>query len=177
MTGNAPANAVVAWRPKPPPLSTPWTHLVGPNNALPEYPRPQMARKHWLNLNGVWDYTGRSGQAVLATLPSENEYHERILVPYPTESALSGIQRHDDQMWYRKVFELPSTWRGQRVLLHFGAVDQIATVWVNNQLVAHHEGGYTEFSADITRALRAGSQQRLTVLVQDRNETNPFPVG
>jgi Glycosyl hydrolases family 2, sugar binding domain/Glycosyl hydrolases family 2/Glycosyl hydrolases family 2, TIM barrel domain len=177
MTGNAPANAVVAWRPKPPPLSTPWTHLVGPNNALPEYPRPQMARTHWLNLNGVWDYTGRSGQAVLATLPSENEYHERILVPYPTESALSGIQRHDDQMWYRKVFELPSTWRGQRVLLHFGAVDQIATVWVNNQLVAHHEGGYTEFSADITRALRAGSQQRLTVLVEDRNETNPFPVG
>src|SRR6476619_6946102 len=142
MTGNAPANAVVAWRPKPPPLSTPWTHLVGPNNALPEYPRPQMARKHWLNLNGVWDYTGRSGQAVLATLPAENEYHERILVPYPTESALSGIQRHDDQMWYRKVFKLPDTWRGRHVLLHFGAVDQIATVWV-----------------------------------EDRNESNPFPVG
>ena len=111
MTGNAPANAVVAWRPKAPPLSTPWTHLVGPNNALPEYPRPQMARTQWLNLNGVWDYTGRSGQAVLAAPPSENEYHERILVPYPTESALSGIQRHDDQMWYRKVFELPSAWR------------------------------------------------------------------
>ena len=175
MTGNAPANAVVAWRPKAPPLSTPWTHLVGPNNALPEYPRPQMARTHWLNLNGVWDYTGRSGKAVLATLPSENEYHERILVPYPTESALSGIQRHDDQMWYRKVFELPSTWRGQRVLLHFGAVDQIATVWVNNQLVAHHEGGYTEFSADITRALRAGSQQRLTVLVAGPQRDQPIP--
>ena len=78
---------------------------MGPNNALPEYPRPQMARTHWLNLNGVWDYTGRSGEAVLATLPSENEYHERILVPYPTESALSGIQRHDDQMWYRKVLQ------------------------------------------------------------------------
>ena len=109
-----------------------------------------------MNLNGVWDYTGRSGQTALAAPPPANEYHEQILVPYPTESALSGIQRHDDQMWYRKVFKLPSTWRGQRVLLHFGAVDQIATVWVNNQQVAHHEGGYTEFSADITRALRPG---------------------
>ena len=130
-----------------------------------------------MNLNGVWEYTGRSGRAALAAPPPANEYRERILVPYPTESALSGIQRHDDQMWYRKVFKLPSTWRGQRILLHFGAVDQIATVWVNNQQVAYHEGGFTEFSADITRALRPGSLQQLTVRVEDRNETNPFPVG
>jgi beta-galactosidase/beta-glucuronidase len=130
-----------------------------------------------MSLNGVWGYTGRSEQAALAAPPPANEYHEQILVPYPTESALSGIQRHDDQMWYRTVFKLPSTWRGRRVLLHFGAVDQIATVWVNNQQVAYHEGGYTEFSADITRALRPGSQQELTVRVEDRNEANPFPVG
>ena len=175
---NAPANAVVEWHGvQSPPLSTPWTHLVGPDNALPEYPRPQMARTRWLNLNGVWDYTGRSGQAALAAPPPAKEYRERILVPYPTESALSGIQRHDDQMWYRKVFKLPGTWRGQRVLLHFGAVDQIATVWVNNQQVAHHEGGYTEFSADITRALRWPGAQEITVRVEDRNESNPFPVG
>jgi hypothetical protein len=130
-----------------------------------------------MSLNGVWGYTGRSEQAALAAPPPANEYHEQILVPYPTESALSGIQRHDDQMWYRTVFKLPSTWRGRRVLLHFGAVDQIATVWVNNRQVAYHEGGYTEFSADITRALRPGSQQELTVRVEDRNEANPFPVG
>jgi hypothetical protein len=142
---NAPANAVVEWHRQSPPLSTPWTELVGPNNALPEYPRPQMARERWMNLNGVWDYTGRPERdasrtkrtALPAPLPA-SEYHERILVPYPTESALSGIQRHDDQMWYRKVFELPSTWRGRHVLLHFGAVDQIATVWVHNQQVAYH---------------------------------------
>ena len=175
---NAPANAVVEWHRGPsPPLSTPWTHLVGPNNALPEYPRPQMARKSWMNLNGVWEYTGRSGQAALAAPPLANEYRERILVPYPTESALSGIQRHDDQMWYRKVFKLPSIWRGRHILLHFGAVDQIATVWVNNQQVAYHEGGFTGFSADITRALRPGSLQQVTVKVEDRNEANPFPVG
>ena len=174
---NAPANAVVKWHPQSPPLSTPWTHLVGPNNALPEYPRPQMARSTWMNLNGVWEYTGLSGQAAVAAPPPANEYREHILVPYPTESALSGIQRHDDQMWYRKVFKLPSTWRGRHMLLHFGAVDQIATVWVNNQQVAYHEGGFTEFSADITRALRPGSLQQLTVKVEDRNEANAFPVG
>ncbi len=129
-----------------------------------------------MNLNGVWDYTGRSERDALAAPPSANEYRERILVPYPTESALSGIQRHDDQMWYRKVFKVPSAWGGRRVLLHFGAVDQVATVWVNNQQVAYHEGGYTAFSADITHALRPGMQQ-LTVRVEDRNETNPFPVG
>jgi len=176
MTGNAPANAVVAWHPKAPPLSTPWTHLVGPHNALPEYPRPQMTRTRWMSLNGLWNYTGRSQADALAAPPPAGEYRDRILVPFPPESALSGIQRHDDQMWYRTVFELPSNWGGQRVLLHFGAVDQIATVWVNNQQVAHHEGGYTEFSADITGALRPGVQQ-LTVRVEDRNEANPFPVG
>ena len=80
-------------------------------------------------------------------------------------------------MWYRKVFQVPGTWRGQRVLLHFGAVDQIATVWVNNQKVAYHEGGYTEFSADITSALRWSGSQEITVRVEDRNEAGPFPVG
>jgi hypothetical protein len=175
---NVPANAVVEWhQTKSPPLTTPWTHLVGPNNALPEYPRPQMARPTWLNLNGVWEYTGRSGKTVLPAAPPAKEYRERILVPYPTESALSGIQRHDEQMWYRKVFTLPSAWRGRHVLLHFGAVDQIATVWVNGKKVAFHEGGYTEFSADITDALRPGGLQEVTVRVDDRNEANPFPVG
>jgi len=173
---NVPANAVTEWHQQSPPLSTPWTHLVGPNNALPEYPRPQMARTDWMSLNGLWDYTGRSEGDALAAPPPVDGYHERILVPYPPESALSGIQRHDDQMWYRTVFTVPNTWQGRRVLLHFGAVDQIATVWVNNQQVAYHEGGYTEFSADITPALRPGSQQ-LTVRVEDRNESSSFPVG
>jgi hypothetical protein len=174
---DAPAHAAGGWQRKTPPLSTPWTHLVGPNNALPEYPRPQMARTRWLSLNGVWDYTGRPISAALSEPPLANEYDEQILVPYPTESALSGIQRHDDQMWYRKVFQVPGTWAGQRVLLHFGAVDQIATVWVNNRLVAYHEGGHTGFSADITFALRGSSSQELIVRAEDRNESNPFPVG
>ena len=174
---DAPAHAGQAWQRQTAPLPTPWTHLVGPNNALPEYPRPQLTRQRWLNLNGVWAYTGRSRDTALTAPPKPTAYDEKILVPYPTESALSGIKRHDEQMWYRKVFHVPGTWRGQRVLLHFGAVDQVATVWVNNRKVAHHEGGFTAFSADITDALRWSGPQDITVRVEDRNETNPFPVG
>ncbi|QWF83328.1 glycoside hydrolase family 2 protein [Amycolatopsis sp. CA-230715] len=165
-----------AWEPKTPPLSTPWTYQVGPDNALPEYPRPQLSRPRWQNLNGLWEYTGGPA-AFRASAPSTSEYKEQILVPYPPESALSGVQRHDDQMWYRKVFQVPPDWRGQRVLLHFGAVDQIATVWVNNQQVATHSGGYAEFTADVTKALRSGGSQELTVRVEDRNDINTFPVG
>ena len=177
-TTSAPADATpVAWHPKPAALATPWTYLVGPNNALPDYPRPQMARTRWQSLNGVWDYLGRSGTPVLGTPPAPETYPEQILVPYPVESALSGVGRHDDEMWYRRVFQLPGSWQGQRLLLHFGAVDQIATVWVNGQQVAHHEGGYTEFSADITAAVRGAGAQQITVRVQDRNEAGPFPVG
>jgi hypothetical protein len=174
---NAPANAADVWQPKTPPLSTRWTPLVGPNNALPEYPRPQLSRPKWLNLNGLWGYTGRPAKGTATGQPAEGDYREQILVPFPTESALSGIQRHDDQMWYRKVFRIPDDWDNQHVLLHFGAVDQIATVWVNNKQVARHEGGYTEFSADITSALRPSGPQELTVRVEDRNEKGAFAVG
>jgi hypothetical protein len=73
---NVPAHAVAEWHQQSPPLSTPWTHLVGPSNALPEYPRPQMARTNWMNLNGVWDYTGRSERAALAAPPPADQYHE-----------------------------------------------------------------------------------------------------
>ncbi|BBZ77448.1 glycoside hydrolase [Mycolicibacterium anyangense] len=176
-TGTAPAQAVVMFHPKPALLPTPWTKFVGTGNALPDYPRPQMVRADWLNLNGVWGYTGRSAGAALPAPPPPGAYREQVLVPYPVESALSGIGRHDDEMWYRKVFTLPSGWQGRRILLHFGAVDQIATVWVNGQQVAHHEGGYTEFSADITPALRRAGRHEIVVRAQDRNEANPFPVG
>jgi len=175
MTG-PPAGAEPLWQPAATPLMTPWTALVGPNNALPDYPRPQMARTTWQNLNGVWSYLGRTGAPALAA-PSPASYGEQILVPYPPESALSGIARHDDDMWYRRTFQMNGNWQGQQVLLHFGAVDQVATVWVNGQQVARHEGGYTEFSADITAALRPSGPQEIVVRAEDRNEAGPFPVG
>lgn len=156
-----------------PPLSTPWTDEVGPNNALPEYPRPRLRRPRWKNLNGHWQYAGG------ATPPDrgQRELAERILVPYPVESGLSGIQRHDDHMLYRRNFEVPADWRGQRLLLHFGAVDQRATVWVNGQRVGEHHGGFTSFTIDITDTVRPGARQRLTVAAEDRNEDAPYPVG
>ena len=173
----APANAVDLWQPQAADLPTPWTALVDPDSALPEYPRPQMTRTNWRNLNGRWNYLARSHANPAAPAPVATGYPEQILVPYPPESALSGIKRHSDEMWYQRVFRVPAQWRGQRVLLHFGAVDQIATVWVNDQQVAHHEGGFTAFSADITEALRGTGAQEITVRVEDRNEANPFPVG
>ncbi|WP_433873354.1 glycoside hydrolase family 2 protein [Saccharopolyspora sp. CA-218241] len=168
-TGVPAAGAAEPWRPAAPPLSTPWTDQVGPDNALPEYPRPQLTRPRWRNLNGLWDYAGG------AQRPTRTD--ERILVPYPPESALSGIRRHDDHMLYRREFAVPRDWSGDRVLLHFGAVDQRAEVSVNGREVAVHEGGCTAFSADITDALRPGQRQELVVAVEDRNERGPHPVG
>ncbi|WP_329050834.1 glycoside hydrolase family 2 [Amycolatopsis sp. NBC_01488] len=162
------------WRRLDPPLATPWTAEVGPDNALPEYPRPQLTRPRWLNLNGVWEYAGWPSSP---DEPRPSGYAERILVPFPPESALSGIGRRDEVLWYRRLVEIPADWSGQRVLLHFGAVDQTAKVWVNNQLVATHEGGYTAFSADITDVLRASGPQELTVRAEDRTDIEPFPVG
>ncbi|SFW91767.1 glycoside hydrolase family 2 protein [Amycolatopsis australiensis] len=162
------------WRRLDPPLSTPWTSDVGPGNALPEYPRPQLTRPRWLNLNGVWEYAGWPSSP---DEPRPSGYAERILVPFPPESALSGIGRRDEVLWYRRLFEVPVDWRGSRILLHFGAVDQTAKVWVNNQLVATHEGGYTAFSADISDVLRQPGPQELTVRAEDRTDIETFPVG
>lgn len=159
------------WEPKEPPLPTRWTDEVGPDNALPEYPRPQLTRQRWQNLNGVWEYAGA------ATPPDKSAMDESVLVPYPPESGLSGIQRHDDHMLYRRTFDVPADWRGQRLLLHFGAVDQKAEVRVNGRTVAVHEGGYTGFSADITDAVDRNGPQEIVVAVEDRNDAGPYPVG
>ncbi|SDP94392.1 Glycosyl hydrolases family 2, TIM barrel domain [Actinopolyspora xinjiangensis] len=173
--GAAPAAAAhpaKRWEPVEPPLATPWTEQVGPNNALPEYPRPQLRRHRWKNLNGEWAYAG-------GTTPPDRQRRldERILVPYPVESGLSGIQRHDDHMLYRRSFELPSDWRDDELLLHFGAVDQEATVWVNGERVGSHRGGYTSFTLDVTDALRPGSRQQVTVAAEDINERGEHPIG
>lgn len=153
------------WVAKAAPLPTRWTNQAHPGNALPEYPRPQLTRPAWQNLNGVWEYHGSETGAA------------RILVPYPPESALSGIGRHDDVMTYRRTFTVPPDWRDQHVLLHFGAVDQTATVWVNGREVATHRGGFTEFSADITPALKPGGEQEIVVRAEDHDEAAPFAVG
>jgi hypothetical protein len=177
-SASASASAGPEWTPKTPVLSTPWTAEVSPSNALPEYPRPQLVRERWQNLNGVWEFAGAAtGEAP----PVGQPLAERVLVPYPIESALSGIQRHEDRMWYRRTFTVPSSWRanGQRLLLNFGAVDYDAKVWVNGQLVATHRGGYDSFTADVTAALKgnASFQQELIVWAEDLTDGTQQPIG
>jgi len=169
--------AGAAWHKGIPPIATPWTDEVGPRHALPEYPRPQLVRDKWQNLNGVWEFAGAAvGQAP----PVGQELGERVLVPYPIESALSGIQRHVDRMFYRRAFTVPAGWRvgqGQRLLLHFGAVDYDAKVWVNGTQVATHRGGYDGFDADVTDALRGTGPQELIVWAEDLTDATGQPIG
>jgi hypothetical protein len=157
-----------------PPLSTPWTDDVSPTNALPEYPRPQLTRSKWQNLNGLWEF---APAATDEAPPIGKTLAEQVLVPYPIESALSGLQRHEDRMWYRRTFTVPSSWKGQRLILHFGAVDYDAKVWVNGRQVATHRGGYDGFDVDVTNVLRRSGPQELIVWAEDLTDETFQPIG
>ena len=153
------------WHPAEGPLTTRWAKDVSPENVWPEYPRPQMVRRAWQNLNGLWDY---------AILPKDQaaprQYDGEILVPFCVESALSGVKKAvgpANRLWYRRTFTPPADAKGQRLILHFGAVDWQARVWVNGQSVGEHKGGYDPFSFDITDALKAKGDQELVVSVWD----------
>ncbi|MET8009291.1 PA14 domain-containing protein [Streptomyces sp. NPDC005271] len=161
-------------------LTTPWADDVSADNSHPEYPRPQLTRDQWRNLNGTWQFAAaEDGQSP----PFGQRLAERILVPYPVESKLSGLERHEDRMWYRRTFTVPAGWKvgeGKRLRLNFDAVDWQARVYVNGKQVADHRGGYDRFSADVTDALRPGRTQELIVGVYDPTDApggeNP-PMG
>ncbi|TCV94646.1 glycosyl hydrolase family 2 [Luteibacter rhizovicinus] len=164
----APDRAAV-WNGKLAPLATPWTAEVSPGNALSEYPRPQLARPslddpQWMSLNGLWQYAAGDGQS---PPPFGRTLKDRVLVPYPIESVLSGVQKHSDFMFYRRLVDVPAafTAHGQHVRLNFGAVAQDTTVYVNGTQVTRHTGGYTSFGADITQALRPHGPQEIVVAV------------
>ncbi|MGW5202461.1 glycoside hydrolase family 2 protein [Streptomyces spiralis] len=124
----------------------------------PAYPRPHFDRSHaWLSLDGAWDFRADPGQE--HSEDTADGYDQRITVPFAWETPASGIAAHWLQTaWYRRMFTVPADWTGRRIVLHFGAVHHEATVWVNGTEVAHHEGGYTPFSADVTDALGDGGQ-------------------
>ncbi|MEV6600248.1 AbfB domain-containing protein [Actinoplanes sp. NPDC051346] len=166
----APASA---FAPKPPPLSTPWTDQVSTTNPLPEYPRPQLTRPDWQSLNGTWQFAGATN---LDNPPVNTPLGEEVLVPYPIESALSGIMRRQDYSYYRRTFTVPAGWAGRNVQLNFGAVDWQSKVWVNGTLLGTHEGGYDKFSYDITGALRTGANE-VIVGVWDPTDSQDIPVG
>lgn len=154
-------------------MKTPFTDAA--ENApmpFPEYPRPQMQRDDWMNLNGTWDYIGGKNvmDAIAATQPPSFGKAEKIKVPYPPESYLSGIQRKQEiNMWYKRTFTLPSSYNGKHVLLNFGAADYQTAVFINNKKAGTHTGGYDAFNFDITPYLQKG-ENTIVVGVQDKND-------
>lgn len=169
------ASAVAAdWKPAPAPLMTKWGKKVTPGNAWQEYPRPQLVRKDWLNLNGLWDYavTAKGSQR-------PEKWDGQILVPFCIESALSGVGKavtKDQFLWYRRTVEVPKGWKGKRVLLHFDAVDWESTVFANGKEVGAHKGGSDPFTLDITDALKDGANE-LVVRVWDPTDHGSQPRG
>ncbi|MFW9938785.1 MAG: glycoside hydrolase family 2 protein [Candidatus Thorarchaeota archaeon] len=144
---------------------TKWAKNVDPENPLPKYPRPQLRREKWISLNGLWKY---------AILPKEEKmvksYDGKILVPYPIESALSGVAkklRPNQRLWYHRYFNLPSSWKGMRILLHFGAIDWESTIWINNKEIGTHKGGYSPFYFDISNYIEMDKDNDLIISVWD----------
>ena len=135
-------SANAQWAPVGKEIKTPWASEITPENVHQEYPRPQMVREKWANLNGLWNYAITDLNA--NTFKAEGE----ILVPFAVESSLSGVGRRitkENSLWYEREFSVPSSWKGQNIILHFGAVDWKAEVFVNGQLVGEHKGGYDPF--------------------------------
>ncbi len=164
-----------AYQPVEGKIMTRWAKEVSPTNALPDYPRPQMVRKDWKNLNGLWDYAIRTKDQV-----RPESFDGQILVPYPVESALSGVKKTvtpNDKLWYRLSFEVPGNWPKGKLLLHFGAVDFSTEVWVNGTKLGDHVGGYDPFSFDISNAVKSSGPQELVVAVTDPTDRGTQPRG
>ena len=162
------------WRPVEGRIRTQWSEQVNPDNVLPEYPRPIMERTEWKSLNGLWDYV-----IIEKGKHTPSVFDGKILVPFAVESSLSGVAKKvgaEKELVYRRSFEVPSSWKGKKVLLHFGAVDWKTDVWVNDVKVGSHTGGFTPFSFDITEALQ-GKNNTLMVKVWDPTDKGYQPRG
>ncbi len=158
-------------------LTTAWGETLKNGTVPTEYPRPQMKRNQWMSLNGTWEFQEASvGEAI----PSNRiKLDESIVVPFPWESQLSGIKRRvkSDRAWYRRSFEIPEDWRGKNIQLNFGAVDWHAIVYVNNQFVGEHKGGFDSFSFDITPYLTDKKKQSIIINVYDPTNRKGITVG
>lgn len=168
------AGATAPYTPIAPPLSTPWTRTVSTTAPLPEYPRPELQRQRWMNLNGRWQYEAAQPHQ---PPPFGRALAQTILVPFPVEAPLSGIGREDYSGWYRRTFVVPRGWRSDHVLLNFGAVSWLAAVWVNGHLAGKHRGDYDSFSFDITHLLHRTGTNELIVGFQDPVGGAGEPVG
>jgi len=170
-----PEKTGIGWKPVPGRIMTRWAADVSPERARPEYPRPQMQREEWLNLNGLWEYAVRPREE-----GAPERYDGHILVPFPVESALSGVKERvggENRLWYRRSFRTPKAWTGKKILLHFEAVDWEAVLWVNGKEIGIHRGGYDPFAFDITDALRKKGRQEIVLSVWDPTDQGAQPRG
>ncbi len=159
----------MAWQPVPGSLLTRWAKNLTPENAWREYPRPQLVRPEWHNLNGLWEYA--IGPKDGTRFPGARG---QILVPFPLESALSGVKRAlhpDERLWYRRLFQVDPAWQGKRILLHFGAVDWEAEVRINGQVIGTHRGGFLPFWFDINRSLQRGENELVVAVTDPTNSS------
>ena len=162
------------WRMKTANLMTQYAAKIDTANVLGEYPRPQMTRENWKNLNGIWQFQPSSDAS--EAIPT-GTLSSKILVPFPVESAISGVMEFHDRMWYRRTFTVPAAWAGQRILVHFGAVDYESEVYINKQSLGIHKGGYDSFTYDITPKLTGTDAQEITVRVFDPTDNGGQPRG
>lgn len=167
--------AQAQWKPVGDKIKTKWAEQVNPKAVLPEYPRPQMERGEWLNLNGEWEYAIKpKGEVEPAA------FDGNILVPFAVESSLSGVQKmvgDQNELWYKRTFDVPASWKNKNVKLNFGAVDWKADVFINDVLIGSHKGGFAPFSFDITPYLNGKNNQKLVVRVWDPSEKGYQPRG
>lgn len=169
------AFSALAWKPVEGHISTRWAADVKPEKPWDVYPRPIMERSQWENLNGLWQYAIVPGNSA-----RPSQWQGEILVPFAVESSLSGVGHHvapDEALWYERTFTVPASWKGQDVLLNFGAVDWSCEVWVNDAKAGSHKGGYSPFSLNITPALNPRGVNTLTVRVTDPSKSGPQPLG
>jgi len=163
-----------SWQPAGDKIKTAWSEKLNPGQPLPEYPRPQLVREKWLNLNGLWNYALADKGSNFPTT-----FDGKILVPFCIESSLSGVQERvteTGELWYQRFFTIPPDWKDNNVVLNFGAVDWKTDVWINDIKVGTHQGGYTPFSFDITPFLVKG-EQKLIVKVWDPTDKGYQPRG
>jgi beta-galactosidase/beta-glucuronidase len=163
------------WQPVEARIMTRWAKDVTPTNVHPDYPRPQMIRKEWMSLNGLWEYAIRPEAE-----KAPEQYDGPILVPFPVESSLSGVQKSvgkENRLWYRRIFDTPRGWSKKRILLHFEAVDWETRVWINGREVGAHRGGYDPFSFDITDFIKKRGTQEIVLSVWDPVNEGSQPRG
>ncbi|WP_337941127.1 sugar-binding domain-containing protein [Parabacteroides sp.] len=167
--------AQAQWKPAGDKIKTKWAEQINPKNVLPEYPRPQLERTDWVNLNGEWEYAIKPKGEV-----EPKSFDGNILVPFAVESSLSGVQKEVgdmNELWYKRTFSVPANWKNKDIVLNFGAVDWKADVFINDILIGSHQGGFTPFSFNITPYLNGKNNQKLVVRVWDPSDKGYQPRG